>query len=212
MAASPVNDRTLSSSVHDKRPVEAAGYLAPMDIVIISASVREGRGSHRAALYLHRSIVAMGHQTALLDLLEYDFPLFHERLRNQKDPAPRTIEFAERVRKADGVIIVTPEYNGGFPASVKNIVDLLVDEWRRKPVAICTASDGSFGGTQAITSLLFTLWKIKAWVVAHLPVPKVQEAFDAEGNAADAESWARRSKVFLSELGWAMEARRRMDA
>lgn len=181
-----------------------------MHIAIISASVREGRRSHRVALYLHRTITASGGTAEILDLKAYDFPLFTERLRYQKDPAPGTLDFAERVRKADGVIIVTPEYNGGYPASTKNAVDLLTDEWRRKPVAISTVSDGSFGGTQVITSLLFSLWKIKAWVVAHMPVPKVGEAFDEEGRPQDADGWARRSKALLDELGWAMEARRRM--
>lgn len=184
-----------------------------MNIAIISASVREGRRSHRVALHLERTVKAAGNTADLLDLKAFAFPMFHERLKNQKDPAPATLDFAERVRKADGVIIVTPEYNGGYPASLKNVVDLLNEQWRRKPVAICTVSDGSFGGTQVITSLLFSLWKIKAWVVnAHMPVPKISEAFDEEGNPVDPETWARRTKVFLDELGWAMEARRRMEA
>ena len=183
-----------------------------MHLVIISASVREGRKSHRVALFLQKTIAANSITVEILDLKEYDFPIFHERLRHQKDPAPKTVDFAERVRKADGVIIVTPEYNGGYPASTKNIVDLLTDEWRRKPVAIATVSDGSFGGTQVITSLLFSLWKNKAWVVVHVPVPKAQEAFDEAGTPVDAESWAKRAKHLLDELGWAMEARRRMEA
>jgi len=182
-----------------------------MHIAIISASVREGRKSPRVGLFLRNTITASGNTADLLDLADFDFPLFHERLRHQKNPDAKTVDFADRVRKADGVIIVTPEYNGGYPASVKNIVDLLTDEWRRKPVAICTASDGSFGGTQVITSLLFSLWKIKAWVVAHMPVPKVQETFNEEGVPTDPESWAKRAMHLLDELGWAMEARRRME-
>lgn len=182
-----------------------------MHIAIISGSIREGRKSHRVALHIQRACAASGNTAEILDLKGYSFPLFNERLKNQHAPASGTLEFAERVRKADGIIIVTPEYNGGFPASVKNIVDLLVDEWRRKPVAICTVSDGSFGGTQAITSLLFGLWKIKAWVVAHMPVPKVAEAFNEEGVPVDAESWGKRTKALLDELGWAVEARRRME-
>ncbi len=83
------------------------------------------------------------------------------------------------------MIIVTPEYNGGYPASLKNVVDLLYPAWHRKPVAISTVSDGSFGGTQVITSLQFSLWKIRAWTVpAMFPVPKAQEAFDENGQAA----------------------------
>ncbi len=183
-----------------------------MHIVIISASVREGRKSHRVALFLHDTVAGTVNTAEILDLKELAFPLFTERLRYQKEPLPQVLDFAERVRKADGVILVTPEYNGGYPASLKNVVDLLIEEWRRKPVAVSTVSDGSFGGTQVITSLLFSLWKIKAWVVAHMPVPKVSDAFDEAGAPADPEGWAKRAKALLDELGWAMEARRRMEA
>lgn len=182
-----------------------------MHITIISGSVREGRKSHRVALHIQRASLASGISAEILDLKRFAFPLFTERLKNQKLPDSGTLDFADRVRRSDGVVIVTPEYNGSFPASVKNIVDLLVEEWRRKPVAICTVSDGSFGGTQAITSLLFGLWKIKAWVVAHMPVPKVAESFDEEGVPRDAEGWNKRTQALLDELGWAMEARRRME-
>lgn len=191
-------------------------YLRPnrmsTRIAIISGSVRTGRNSHRAALYMQRAAEAAGHAVDLIDLAAYAFPLFEERLRYQKPPHAGAVEFAQRVKDADGVILVTPEYNGGYPASVKNVVDLLTDEWKRKPVAICTCSDGAFGGTQVITSLLFSLWKIKAWVVANMPVPKLREAFDETGAPADAEAWEKRSKHLLDELGWAMEARRRMEA
>src|SRR6185503_8329775 len=96
----------------------------------------------------------------ILDLNSYNFPIFNERLRFQKEPAASVLEFAGKIKASDGVIIVTPEYNGGYPASLKNIVDLLYDEWHRKPVAISTVSDGVFGGTQVITSIQFSLWKI----------------------------------------------------
>jgi NAD(P)H-dependent FMN reductase len=184
-----------------------------MRIAIISGSVRSGRQSHRIALHLQRTAQSEGHEADLLDLAEYAFPLFSERLRFQDPPHAGAVDFAHRVKQADGVILVSPEYNGGFPASVKNIVDLLTDEWKRRPVAICTVSDGPFGGSQSITSLLFALWKIKAWVVnAHLPVPKVSAAFDENGIPVDPEAWAKRTSAFLAELAWAMEARKRMEA
>lgn len=183
-----------------------------MHIVIISGSVREGRLSHRVALHMARAMAAAGHTSDLVDLKACAFPVFTERLKHQKEPHPGAVDLSARVVKADGVIIVTPEYNGGYPASVKNVVDLLTDEWRRKPVGICTVSDGAFGGTQVITSLLFSLWKIKAWVVAHMPVPKAQDAFDAEGNPAEPEVWRKRTDAMLKELAWAVEAHRRMQA
>ncbi|MCB0763481.1 MAG: NAD(P)H-dependent oxidoreductase [Flavobacteriales bacterium] len=183
-------------------------------IALISASVRTGRKSHHAALHLQRSIEATGNTVDLLDLKEFDFPLFDERLKFMQEPTAQVQDFAERIRKADGVIIVTPEYNGSFPASLKNVIDLLTDEWKGRPVSICTASGGMFAGTQVMVELLFPLWKIKAWVVpSSMQVPKVQEVFGPDGSILqDPEGWERRTKVFLNDLGWAMEARRRMEA
>jgi NAD(P)H-dependent FMN reductase len=115
-------------------------------ISIISSSARTGRNSHRAALYFQSYITE--HKLAnceILDLKSYQFPIFDERLRLQKNPSPAMLEFAEKVKNSDGIIIVTPEYNGGYPASLKNAVDLLYEEWHRKPIAIATASDGDFG-------------------------------------------------------------------
>jgi NAD(P)H-dependent FMN reductase len=182
-------------------------------IAIISSSVRTGRQSHRVALYFKNYIETNDNATAeILDLKEYKFPLFDERLKYQKNPAPATLEFASKIKSADGIIIVTPEYNGGYPPSLKNIIDLLYDEWHRKPVAISTVSDGSFGGTQVITSLQFSLWKIRAWTVpAMFPVPKVQDAFAEDGIPADKTATDKRAAHFINELLWCIEAKKRMS-
>ncbi len=182
-------------------------------IAIISSSVRTGRNSNRVALFFQNFIEEQELGTAeILDLKKYDFPLFDERLKYQQDPGAEVLEFADKIKQADGVIIVTPEYNGGYPASVKNVVDLLYEEWHRKPIAITTVSDGVFGGTQVITSLQFSLWKIRAWVVpAMFPVPKVQETFDEEGKPTDKAATEKRAKRFLDELLWCIEARSRMS-
>ncbi len=181
-------------------------------IAILSASVRIGRYSHRVALYFQNFLVREELATAeILDLNVYQFPLFTERLKYLPGPSPDVIDFAERIKKADGVLIVTPEYNGGYPASLKNVIDLLYDEWYRKPIAIATVSDGIFGGTQVITSLLFTLWKIRAWVVpARFPVPKADTAFDEDGHAVKKET-DDRAKIFIDEFLWCIQARTKMD-
>jgi NAD(P)H-dependent FMN reductase len=182
-------------------------------ISIISSSVRKGRMSHRVALFFKKYIE--GNKIAeveILDLNKYSFPLFEERLRLQESPSAEALEFANNVSRADGVIIVTPEYNGGYPASIKNAIDLLYDQWHRKPVAISTVSDGNFGGTQVIISLQFILWKIRAWTVpAMFPVPNVQDAFDEEGNMSDNPAMAKRAANFINELLWCIEAKSRMD-
>jgi NAD(P)H-dependent FMN reductase len=181
-------------------------------IAIISASVRLGRNSHRVALFFEKMIAATQTGTCeILDLNDYQFPVFSERLKFEPNPSALVLEFAGKIKAADGVLIVTPEYNGGYPASLKNVVDLLYDEWHRKPVAISTVSDGIFGGTQVITSLQFSLWKIRAWTVpAMFPVPKVREAFDELGNATEKEGTEKRAAAFLKELSWCMEAAGKM--
>lgn len=182
-------------------------------IEIISASIREGRASHRVALflqnYLEQNELASSH---ILDLREYNFPLFEERLHLQKWPLTKALGFSEKIKAADGIIIVTPEYNGGYPASLKNAIDLLYSEWHRKPIAIATVSDGIFGGTQVITSLQFSLWKIRAWVVpAMFRVSNVLDVFDENGNPSNQVDTNKRAKSFVNELLWCMEAKRRME-
>jgi NAD(P)H-dependent FMN reductase len=182
-------------------------------IIILSSSVRQGRNSHRVALFFKNFMESKNLASAeIIDLNAYQFPVFNERLKYQKDPGSNVLEFAEKIKRADGVIIVTPEYNGGYPAALKNVVDLLYDEWHRKPIAISTVSDGVFGGTQVITSLQFSLWKIRAWTVtAMFPVPKVQQTFDEQGTPADAVSIEKRASVFVNELLWCVEAKKRME-
>ena len=149
-------------------------------IVILSSSIRTGRNSNRVALYFKNYIEVNKKATVeILDLDKYNFPLFNERLHLQENPLPSAIDFADKIKSSDGVLIVTPEYNGGYPASLKNVVDLLYKEWHHKPIAISTVSTGAFGGSQVIIALQFTLWKIGALTVpATFPVPKVEEAFD----------------------------------
>lgn len=183
-------------------------------ISILSSSVRVGRNSNRVALYFKKYIEDNKLAEAeIIDLNEYQFPIFNERLKFQTNPTPQTLEFAEKIKSADGVLIVTPEYNGGYPAALKNVIDLLYDEWHRKPTAIATVSAGPFGGTQVITSLQFSLWKMKAWTVpAMFPVPKVEEGFDELGNATDKAGTDKRAGVFIKELLWCIEATNKMKA
>ena len=181
-------------------------------ISILSASVRDGRKSHRVALYLQRYIQENKlAESEIIDLREYKFPVFDERLRLQKNPTEMMIQFADKVKLSDGVIIVTPEYNGSIPASLKNVIDLLYDEWHHKPIAISTVSSGQFGGSQALITLQFVLWKMHAWTVpASLPIANVAEAFDQKGVAADQDVMNNLTSIFMNELLWCIDANERM--
>ncbi|MBN2480994.1 MAG: NAD(P)H-dependent oxidoreductase [Bacteroidales bacterium] len=171
-------------------------------IAIISPSVRKGRNSHRVALYIRNFMEERNIATpVLVDLAAYNFPLFDERLKNQETPSEGMLDFAEKIESSGGVIIITPEYNGGYPASLKNAVDLLYGQWQRKPVAFISVSDGNFGGTQAITALQFVFWKIGALSVpVSFRIPYVQNAFDESGTPADKDAMDKRTSAFIKEL------------
>lgn len=185
-----------------------------MDILIISSSVRTGRNSHRVALFFEKFInQRQDVNVEILDLDVYQFPVFDERLRNIKEPSPEMIEYASKVKHADGILIVTPEYNGGYPASLKNAIDLLYVEWKRKPVALASVSSGNFGGSQVMTSLSFSLWKIGVLLVpAMFQVAKVQENYNEKGEPKDKEATEKAAAKFVNELIWCVEATCRMTA
>ena len=132
--------------------------------------------------------------------------------RDDVDPsAPMTrrdiLDYAKRIKASDGIIIVTPEYNGGYPASLKNAVDLLYDEWKHMPIGIATVSAGPFGGSQAMLAIQSVLWKMKAWTIpAMFSVPNVEKAYDANGNALDKAASDLLAKDFIKELLWCIEA------
>lgn len=183
------------------------------DIIIISSSVRQERKSHRVALFFQKFIESRGlGKPEILDLMEKQFPLFDQRLSRMKNPKSEWVEFSERINRAKGVIIVTPEYNGGYPASLKNIIDFMYKEWHRKPMAIATVSDGQYGGTQVIQSLQFTLWKIGAWVVPfRYHVSHIDKSYDEEGNSANPKVTDKLAGQLVDELMWSIRAKQKME-
>ena len=146
-------------------------------------------------------------KTEILDLRTYNFPIFSEILKKQVNPDAKTLEFAEKINTSDGIIIVTPEYNGGVPASLKNAIDVLYEEWRHKPVGIVTVSGGPFAGSQVLVSLQFTLWKMKAWTITEqFSVPNIEKSFSESGKPFDKGTSEKLADLFLKELLWCIKA------
>jgi NAD(P)H-dependent FMN reductase len=171
-------------------------------ISIISSSVRNGRKSQSISLYFKKYLESNTLATAeILDLKKYSFPIFEDTFKIQENPSEGVLDFAGKIKASDGIIIVTPEYNGGYPASLKNVIDLLYEEWHRKPISICTVSAGAFGGTQALVALQFTLWKIGACTVTNMfCVSNVAKTFDDMGNPADKEATDKLATAYIKEL------------
>jgi NAD(P)H-dependent FMN reductase len=185
------------------------------NIPVIAGSTRRGRQTPKVARFIQRRLVERdGIESDLLDLAEYDFPIMEERLRQRDDPPPGLTEFSERIARADALVLVTPEYNSGYPGVLKNALDYLLPEYRRKPVGIISVSAGPWGGLSALAQLRQVVLSLGALPIpAKFPVRKVQSAFDEEGETED-PAYEKSAQRFIDELLWytqALAARRALD-
>ncbi|MXV38411.1 FMN reductase [Flavobacteriaceae bacterium Ap0902] len=154
-----------------------------MNIQIISSSIREERKSHWVALFIQQWIREnTSHEASILDLRELNFPLFEERYKIQDNPSEQVTQFRNDVNDAEAIFMVVPEYNGSFPASLKNVIDLLFEEWQNKPVSLAPVSGGIFAGMQVTKDLVFTMYRIGAFVTkSRLHVGQVGQHFNEQG-------------------------------
>ncbi len=176
-------------------------------IPIIAGSTRRDRQSIKVARFvLARLQQRKGVQTELLDLLEYTFPIMEERLDHRDDPPPRLREYADKIARADSLVIVTPEYNNGYPGVLKNAIDYLLPEYERKPVGIVTVSAGGYGGITCLAQLrLVTLGMGAFPIPENLAVSRVRDSFRDDGTPND-PAYEKRAANFLDDLLWFTEA------
>ena len=115
-------------------------------------------------------------------------------------------EWRDAIIRADGLVIVAPEYNHGYPGALKSVLDLLLKEYIHKAVAVVGVSGGIWGGTRVIESLVPMVRELGlAMTFADLNFPKVQEKFDQNGVLLDS-AYEMRVKSFLDELVWMSRA------
>ncbi|OLE55783.1 MAG: hypothetical protein AUG51_01745 [Acidobacteria bacterium 13_1_20CM_3_53_8] len=176
-------------------------------VPIILGSTRRGRKSERVARFVHARMSKRENlETEVLDLLDYNFPIMEERLRFDENPPPHVREFSEKIARSDSVVIVTPEYNHGYPGVLKNALDYLLPEYKRKPIGIVTVSGGNFGGINCLEQLRLVTLGFGAFPIpASLPISRVQESFDEEGNPQEA-FYEKNAENFINEVLWFAEA------
>ena len=137
-------------------------------------------------------------RTLLFDVA--DFALPHDDYgQGLKDSFP---EWRDAIVNADGLVIVTPEYNHGYPGSLKAVLDLLLREYVHKAVAFVGVSAGVWGGTRVIEAMVPMVRELGLAVTfTDLNFPKVEKLFDDQGNLLDS-AFDQRAKDFLDELVW----------
>jgi NAD(P)H-dependent FMN reductase len=137
-------------------------------------------------------------QTRLFDVSEFALP--HDDYGQEiKDQFP---EWRDAIIQADGLVIVSPEYNHGYPGALKAVLDLLLKEYIHKAVAFVGVSAGPWGGTRVIESMVPMARELGLAVTfTDLNFPKVQTVFDAQGKLLD-PAFEKRAAAFLDELVW----------
>src|SRR5437016_13360126 len=102
-------------------------------IPVILGSIRRNRESAKVAKFAVNWLRRLeGVSTELLDLREFNLPMMEERLRFREDAPASALELSARINRADSIVIVTPEYSSGYPGVLKNALDYLKPEYKRK--------------------------------------------------------------------------------
>ena len=182
----------------------------PLHLVVVYGSVRSERRGIRAARFIVNECRMRGHEVTLIDPLEYPLPLLDKMYKEYpKGQAPEMLErLAALIVPAEGVVVVSGEYNHSIPPALSNLLDHFLEEWFWKPSAIVCYSAGPFGGVRAAMQLRMMLGELGTVSIPSLfPLPMVQEAFAEDGTPTD-PNIRPRVKRFLDELEWYAEALR----
>ena len=173
--------------------------MSKLFIPVLLGTNRKERNSIHPAKWLVGEMQKRGDvETRLFDVADFKMPQ-DDYGQALKDQFP---EWKDAIIRADGLVIVSPEYNHGYPGSLKAVLDLMLREYIHKAVAFVGVSAGPWGGTRVIESMVPMVRELGLAVTfADLNFPKVQNIFDSEGKLLDT-AFEKRAKDFLDELVW----------
>jgi len=167
-------------------------------IPVILGTVRKGRASENVAKFVFGEVQKReGVETELIDLRDLNLPVDDagEQIKDAK--------FSATIERADGIVIVTPEYNHGYPGILKHALDSNLKEYIHKAVGLCGVSAGGFGGVRVIENLLPVLRELGLVTIFwDGNFSGAQTLFDETGNILDRATHVERMDKFLGELIW----------
>jgi NAD(P)H-dependent FMN reductase len=174
--------------------------MASLFIPVILGTAREGRRSEHAARFVYEEVKKQeGIETELVDVRDYRLPATDDT--GETETAKKLAVITGR---ADGFIIVSPEYNHGYPGELKMFLDMSDGEYAKKPVAICGVSEGAVGGARMMEQLRSVIIDLNAVpVLAAVYFAKVEELFGENGAIQDKSYEGRVSKMLDSLLWYA---------
>lgn len=164
----------------------------PIYVVGLCGSLRQGSTTHAALTIALTGAQEVGAEVELLDLREYQL-IFHGAVANESEYPSDVFKLKEKVRRAHGILLGTPEYHGSFSGVLKNVLDLMrFEEFENKIVGLIGVSGGRMGAGNALSMLRTVSAALRAWVIPNdVSIPRASEAFDENGNLHDPELAAR---------------------
>lgn len=150
-------------------------------IPIILGTAREGRYSEKVAQFVFSEVSKNDIETEIIDVRDYIL-----KSTDNTGESAQAKKLAEKISRADGLMIVSPEYNHGYPGELKMMLDMLYKEYARKPVAICGVSMGGLGGARMVEQLRLVAIELHM-VPIHDAVyfSGIQQLFDDGGEIKD---------------------------
>lgn len=182
-----------------------------MNIVVIVGSVRDERQGIKAVRFAESELESRGHDVSRIDPKEDEYPLLNKMWKEYDDgEAPPALERgAEKIREADGVLLVSAEYNHSVPPALKNVLDHYLESFAFKPSAILCYSAGSFGGVRAMIALRSIVAEQGMPSIPSIyPIPKIQDNLSDDGEP-QRDDMRPLFEEFAEEFEWYMEAFRR---
>lgn len=179
----------------------------PIRLAIIVASTREGRfGPTVARWFTGQAGYRADTDIDVIDLVDTGLPATITAFDRPQPPA--VVALAPRLARADAFVVVTPEYNHSFPASIKTAIDWYRDEWMGKPVGFVSYG-GLAGGLRAVEQLRPVFAEVHATTIRDtVSFHSYPDKFDATGIPVDAEACNGAAKAMLDQLAWWAEALR----
>jgi NAD(P)H-dependent FMN reductase len=170
----------------------------PLFIPVILGTARKGRASENVAKFVFGEVQKRaGVETELIDVRELALP------NDDAGEQIKDAKFSATIERADGIVIVTPEYNHGYPGLLKHALDSNLKEYVHKAVGVCGVSAGSFGGVRVIENLLPVLRELGLVTIFwDGNFSGAQKLFDENGKLLDEATHVKRMDKFLAELIW----------
>ena len=175
----------------------------PLFIPVILGTARQGRQSeHVARFVFEQTKKRVDVETELIDVRKIPMRLDDEG-EQMKDAT-----FSATIERCDGIILVVPEYNHGYPGLLKHALDMNLKEYIHKAVGICGVSAGPFGGARVIEGLLPVMRELGLVAIFEdVNFGTVGTLFDERGELLE-DKFVGRVNKFLDELIWMSRALR----